>query len=389
MEGKGGSMSSSDETVSRNTYVSTKPFGLQLGAVGFAAANFIVIHGISFVVWRLFADPQAGIWKYYPQPFGAYLFWAILVIVFFGFNLEMHGFSNLSQPMEGIVATSLTLALAFAIPMLLIFGYGHLDPAFSPTKYAGHGAAGLIVLIGFYGFGVVANSMDGWPWTDAGMKQPMVGFAQIITGFFLTFVGYVVLIYPCLASWTGPNRIVMALPTAIGWFYSVITVWLTTALILDLWPYSTFKTRAGRALAAFFGNFVLGTVVYFILLALLKNVLIPADVLEKIGPAITLWPAQIGVWIVNILLFWALCCGNAPTSLSPAMNRVVRFIITWVSGIGMFVLYMKWFAIKVLNEAAIVPGFGGDPLTWVDLLNLILLIYVVYFAYYGLLKKEG
>jgi AAT family amino acid transporter len=159
------------------------PFGLQLGAVGFAIASFIVIHGISFGVWRLFADPQVGVWKYYPQPFGAYLFWAILVIVFIGFNLEMHGFSKLSQPMRGIVATAVTLAIAIVLPMLLIFGYGHLDPAFSPAKYTGHGAAGLIVLIGFYGFGVVANSTDGWPWTDAGMKQPMVGIAQIFTGF--------------------------------------------------------------------------------------------------------------------------------------------------------------------------------------------------------------
>ncbi len=382
-------MSHSSEAASENTVASSKPFGLQLGAVGFAIASFIVIQGVSFGVWRLFVDPQVGVWKFYPQPFGVYLFWAILVIVFIGFNLGMHGFSKMSQPMGGIVTTAVTLALGFAIPMLLIFGYGQLDPAFSAKNFAGHGAAGLIVLIGFYGFGVVANSMDGWPWTDAGMKQPMVGFAQIFVGFFLTFVGYITLIYPCLASWTAPDRVVMALPTAIGWFYSVITVWLTTVLVLDLWPYSMFKTRAGRAMAAFFGNFILGTILYFILLALLKNVLIPADALEKIGPAINLWPAQLGVWIVFVLLFWALCCGNAPTSLSPAMNRIARFIITYALGIGAFVVYMKWFAVEVLHEAAIVPGFGGDPLTWVDLLNLILLIFVCYFGFFGITKKEG
>jgi AAT family amino acid transporter len=48
---------------------------------------------------------------------------------------------------------------------------------------------------------------------------------------------------------------------------------------------------------------------------------------------------------------------------------------------------MRWFAMDVLHEAAIVPGFGGDPLTWVDLLNLILLIFVVYFGSYGIRKK--
>ncbi len=122
-------MSKSAETTCVGTVVGAKPFGLQLGAVGFAVASFIVIHGISFGVWRLFADPQVGIWKYYPQPFGVYLFWAILVVVFIGFNLGMHGFSQLSQPMGGIVATTVTLAFAIAIPMLLIFGYGQLDPA--------------------------------------------------------------------------------------------------------------------------------------------------------------------------------------------------------------------------------------------------------------------
>lgn len=381
-------MANSTEAVCDNTEASSRPFGLQLGAVGFAIASFIIIHGISLGVWKVFVDPEVGVWKFYPQPFGVYLFWAILAIVFIGFNCGMHGFSKLQQPMGGILATLVTLAIGFAVPMLLIFGYGKLDPAFSSTNFAGHGAAGLIVLIGFYGFGVVANSTDGWPWTDAGLNQPMVGVAQMLVGFLLTVIGYLFLIYPALASWTGPDHVLMSLPTAIGWFYSVIVVWLTTALVLDLWPYSMFGSRATRALAAFFGNFVLGTVVYFILLALLKNVLIPADALAKIGPAITLWPAQIGVWIVNMMLFWALCCGNTPTSLSPTMNRIARVVITWGLGIAAFVVYMKWFAVEVLHEAAIVPGFGGDPLTWVDLLNLILLIFVVYFGSYGIRKKE-
>lgn len=381
-------MSQTIDATGDGSVASARPFGMQLGAVGFAIANLVIIQMISYGVWLLFVDPKLGVWKFYPQPFGAYLFWAIMVLVFIGFNLGMHGFSKLSQPLGGIVSTAVTIALGFAIPMLLIFGWGSLDPAFSPEKFAGHGAAGLVVLIGFYGFGIVANSMDGWPWTDAGMQQPMVGYAQIITGFFLTVVGYMALIYPNLASWTAPDRVIMSLPTAIGWFYSVITVWLTTVLVLDLWPYSSFKTRAGRAMAAFFGNFILGTVLYYILLALLKNVLIPAAALEKIGPAINLWPAQLGVWIVHVLLMWALCCGNAPTSLSPAMNRIVRFIITWGLGIAAFVIYMNGFATNVLHEAEIVPGFGGDPLTWVDLLNLILLIFVCYFGCYGLAKKQ-
>ena len=115
----------------------------------------------------------------------------------------------------------------------------------------------------------------------------------------------------------------MALPTAIGWFYSVITVWLTTALVLDLWPYSTGETRAGRFLVAFFGNFVLGALLYFTPRALLKNVLIPADALKEIGPAINLWLARLGVWIVFMLLSRALYRGNAPNPLGPEINRMV------------------------------------------------------------------
>jgi AAT family amino acid transporter len=63
-------------------------------------------------------------------------------------------------------------------------------------------------------------------------------------------------------------------------------------------------------------------------------------------------------------------------------------VITWGLGILSFLVYMHWFAVKVLNEAVIVPGFGGDPLTWVDLLNYVLLIYIVYFGFYPLTKKE-
>lgn len=108
-------MSNSAETT-RNigTAVSAKPFGLQLGSLGFSIACFIVIHGISLGVWRLFADPKVGIWNYYPQPFGAYLFWAILVVVFIGFNLGMHGFSKLSQPMGALLPPQ--LPWPFALP---------------------------------------------------------------------------------------------------------------------------------------------------------------------------------------------------------------------------------------------------------------------------------
>jgi AAT family amino acid transporter len=364
-----------------------KPFGLELSPVVFALTCFVVIQAVSYIVWRLFVDQQEAVWKFYPQPFGVYLFWGILVVVFLGFNCGMAGFTKIKQPASGLLATALTLVLSFVLPGILIFGYGRFDPAFSPVKYAGHGAAAMIVLIGFYGFGVLSGAMDGWPWSEK-MKQPYSGLAQIAVGSVITVILYLALIYPCYASWTAPDRVLLPLPTAIGWFYSVIVCWLTTVDNEDNWPWIAFGSKGKVALAAFFGNFVGGTIIYFLFLALLKNVLIPADALVKIGGAINLWPAQLGVWIVSWGIFWLLCAGNAPQSFSPGVNRLIRFVITWGLGIGSFVIYMHWFAGSVLHEAQIVPGFGGDPLTWVDILNYIMLIYMVYFGAYPFVKKE-
>ncbi len=363
-----------------------KPFGLELGPVSFALVNLLIIWVGTYLVWLLFGDPVYSVFKAWPQPFNAYMFWAILVLVFIGFNLGMSGFCKLSQPMGGILATLVTIGVALAIPALLIHGYGALDPAFSAENYHGHGAAAMVVLIGFYGFGVIPTGMGGWPFHK--LEQPLAGWAQIFLGVTLTLIMYLAFIYPSFASWTAPDRVLMALPTVVGWFYSVIVCWLTTFLVLDNWPWSAFGSKTKVALAAFFGNFIGGTILYYLFLAMLKGFLIPADALAAIGGGINLWPAQLGVWIVTWLIFWANIAGNAPTNLSPATNRLIRFLITWALGIISFVIYMKWFAVSILNEPEIVAGFGGDPLTWVDMLNLVMLIYVCYFGFYGLRKKD-
>ena len=150
------------------TVASPKPFGLELGSVGFAVAAFFVVQLVSYGIWVLFCDPKVGVWKFYPQPFGAYLFWCLMILIWAGFNFGMHGFSRFGQPTMGIMATAFMLALGFGIPMLLIFGWGSLDPAFSSANFAGYGASGAIVLIAFYFFAFQANSTDGWPWTDVG-----------------------------------------------------------------------------------------------------------------------------------------------------------------------------------------------------------------------------
>ena len=369
------------------TVARPKPFGLELGSVGFAVAVFFVVHLVSYGIWLLFVDPKIAVWKFYPQPFGVYLFWCLMILVWVGFYFGMHGFSKIRQPAMGIMATAFMLVLAFCVPMLLIFGWGSLDPAFSPVNFAGHGISGAIVLIGFYGFAFWANSTDGWPWTDAGLKQPMLGVAQVLVGFFCTTILYLVLIYSNVAVWATPGKAIMSMPTVMGWFVGVLLSWVTTVMLTDMWPYTYFKSRAGRAIGAFVGNFVLGTGIYYFLLALVKNVLIPADALEKIGPAINLWPAQVGIWIAFWMFFWALACGNRPNSVSPVMNRITRCVIVYGLGIVSFVIHTRWFGINVLHEASVVPGFGGDPLTMVTLLALVLLVYVVFFGCYGIRRK--
>lgn len=365
------------------------PAGLALRPLAFSVAVFLIVHGISLGVWRLFADPAQAVWKYAPQPFGMYLFWGILVLVFIGFNFGMAGFSALKQPVRGCAATVVTLALSFAVPAALVHGYGALDPAFSAINGAGYGAAGLIVLIGFYGFGILATGMAGWPWSDSGLSPAASGLAQIAAGCCLTGLGYFLLIYPSVSAATAPHAILLPLPVAIGWFYSVIVAWLTTFLIFDNWPWDRLARKSHMALAALAGNFLLGTALYAVHLALLRWILIPPGAVEKIGAMLPSWPAQLGVWIAFWLIFWANVAGNWPTRFGAGTNRAIRAASCWGLGLISFFAYTRWFAGAVLHEAEIVPGFGGDPLTWVDLLNYVMLVYAVYFEFYGLSKKNG
>ncbi|WP_218883815.1 hypothetical protein [Burkholderia guangdongensis] len=352
----------------------------------FPIAVFLIVHVVSLGVWRLFVDPAIAVWRYYPQPFGMYLFWGILVLVFIGFNFGMAGFSSLKQPLRGFAATGMTLLFAFAIAGTIAHGYGFLDPAFSAASNAGYGAAGLIVLIGFYGFGIVATGMGGWPWSDAGLSPAIGGFAQLANGCCLTVLGYFLLVYPNLSSTSVSHGVLLTLPVVIGWFYSVIVAWLTTFLIFDNWPWNMLKHRSHIAFAAFAGNFLLGTAIYFGHLALLKSILIPDEALGKIGSMLPSWAAQLGVWIVFWLIFWANVTGNFPHRFGTFTDRVIRAIACWSLGVISFVIYTRWFSGVVLHESAIVPGFGGDPLTWVDLLNFVMLIYVVYFEFFGISK---
>lgn len=361
-------------------------FGLSLNPVPFALAHLIIILAVSLVVWQVFADPRQGLWKLYPQPFGAVMFWFILEVVFLAFNGELWLFQGLKQPLAGLLALLTGAVLAFLTVGILVFGIGRFEPAFNPGG-TGWTATGMIVLMGFYFFGILATNMGHWPWVDLGLKQPWVGIVEFFEGFFLAFLGYLVLIYPSVASWSQSGKVILPLATAVGWFYSVIVSWLTTANALDNWPWSRLGSRAKTALAAFGGNFIIGTGIYFLFLALLKNFLIPLEAQISLGAAITMWPAQLGVCILFWVLIWSTVFDNRP--LDTVAKKVIRVVITYGLGIITFWLYTRWFAISILHEAEISRGFGGDPLTWMDLMILVMLIYAVYFGSYGLSKKSN
>ena len=369
-------MSGSEEVV-----IDKKKFGLSLNPVAFALAHLAIIFLVSLFVWNMFADPKKAIWALKPGVFDAVLFWMIMEVVFLVFMLEFWPFTGLKQPIMGLAVFLTSAVLALLTVGILAYGVGRLVPAFDPNGM-GWTASGMIVLMGFYFYGILTNSMGHWPWIDLGLKQPVIAIIEFFEGFFFCFIGYQVLIYPTVS---GSTKIIMSLPTAVGWFYSVILVWLTVSNALDGWPWNLLGTRAKNAIGAFVGNFIIGTGAYYLLLALLKGVLIPAEAQEVIGAGITMWPAQLGVCIVFWILTWSIVFDNNP--IDSIGRKVSRIVITYSLGLITFLVFTRGLAVNILHEAEVVKGFGGNPLSFMDLAVLVMLIYAIYFGSYGFNRK--
>ena len=374
-------MDASTNVSANEIVVEKKEFGLSLNPVMFALVHLAIILLVSLVVWNMFADPKQAILALKPGVFDAVLFWFIMEVVFFVFMLEFWPFTRLKQPLMGLAVFLASAVSAFLTVSILVYGVGRYVPAFDPNGM-GWTAAGMIVLMGFYFYGCLTNSMGHWPWVDLGLKQPVVAIIEFFEGFFLCFIGYQVLIYPTVS---GSTKIIMSLPTAVGWFYSVILVWLTISNGLGGWPWNLLGSRAKTAVGAFFGNFILGTGAYYLLLALLKGILIPAEAQKIIGAGITMWPAQLGVCIVFWVLTWSIVIDNNP--IDTISRRVSRIVITYGLGLVTFLGFTRGFAVSVLHEAEVIKGFGGNPLSFVDLLVLVMLIFAIYFGSYGLNRK--
>ncbi len=145
--------------------------------IGFGIANLVIVLVLAVASWYLLADPTTSPWSFYPLPFNAALFWAILFVVFIGFNCEFAGFDRLPQPAKGLAIMVATAVFAVVVTWLLANGLGSLYPDFAADREGGLGyfAGALFVLFGFGTWVMVVLNWQHWPWTSLGMKQPLVG----------------------------------------------------------------------------------------------------------------------------------------------------------------------------------------------------------------------
>ncbi len=357
----------------------------------FGLANLAAVCVLSLVSWYLLVDPDVSPLDAYPQPYGAYLFWGILVVVWLGFCLEFSPFERLVQPMRGIVIFGVTVVIAFAITIFLAHGWGAIDNSFSARRDlgAGYGAGSLWVLFGFLTYVMSVVNWNHWPWTEH-VRQPWLGLAEISLLIVPTSVLYGVFALPTLVSWLDPAHALMTSGTATGWFYAMIVSSIVTGTLLDNWPWRLAGSPVRIVLASTIGNLVVGTGLFFAGKEL-AALLIGSDNSSLLGAGITTFPAQIGVCWVFWAVMWSNAFGNWPTKLGKAPTYVLRVAVTLALGIATFCLYYFLLAKYVLHEPPVVGsppsntlGISGNALGWMDWMIFWALIYILCFDSFGL-----
>ncbi|NDK91595.1 hypothetical protein GYA93_18720 [Gordonia desulfuricans] len=344
--------------------------------VAFGLANIAIVVALSLATWYLLADPTTSPWNFYPLPFNAALFWAILFIVFIGFNAEFHGFDRWGQPARGLAILACTAVFAVVVTWLLGSGLGAIFPDFAGSREGGLGyfTGALFVLFGFGTWVMVVLNWQHWPWTALGMKQPLIGLCEIAFVAVPTLALYVVLGLPAVSSSIADPP--MSVDTVLGWFYSIVVSVILTGQTLDNWPWKLFGGGGRTALAATIGNVVVGTGIYFIMVPLAEFLVGPTATTE-LGSVLHQFPAQIGVCWAFWMIFWANGFGNR---FAPP----IRAVLTFALAIGTFLLYYRFAAQHVLHEPAVADGLYGNALGFIDWLVLWTLIYVVGFGSIGL-----
>lgn len=345
-------------------------------------ATLVVVVVVSLLGWYLLADPTTSPLGAYPLPFTAALFWALMFVVWTGFNLELFGFSRLPQPLRGVVYLAATVVFAVVVTWALAAGLGSVAPDFAASREGGTGyfTGALFVLFGFSTYVLVVLNWAHWPWTDLGLKQPMVGLCEVAFVFVPTVLLYALLGIPSVSATGAPLLSVNAL---LGWYYSIIVAIVVTGLTLENWPWRLAGSRARVAGVSLVGDIVLGTALYVGLLAVCK-LLIGAETVALLGDAIHQFPAQLGVCWVAWMIMWGNAFGNKPTGLGDAANLAARVVITFGLAVGTFCLYYYVLAGGLLHEPVVAGGLYGNALGFMDWFALVTLLYVVGFESYGL-----
>lgn len=347
----------------------------------YGLANLAVVAVVTFGAWYAFSDPTTSPLDVYPLPFNAALFWALLFVVWSGFNLEFSGFSKLPQPLMGLAILASTVIFAVVVTYALSAGLGHFDVNFSPDREGGTGyfTGALFVLFGFSTYVLASVSWGHWPWTDLGLKQPLVGLCEIAFMILPTLGLYVVLGIPAVSETVQSRTALMSVDTLLGWYYSLIVAIVLTGSTMENWPWRLMGTRARVAAAATVGNIVLGTVLYFALLAVCRAV-IGSTTVDALGGVIHQFPSQLGVCWVAWMILWANAFGNRPTALGELANFAARAAITFGFALGTFILYYYVLAEHLLHEPAVAGRLHGNALGFMDLFALVALLYVVGFG---------
>ena len=311
------------------------------------------------------------------MPFNALLFWALLFVVWSGFNLEFAGFTRLRQPWRGVAVTVAALAFAVGVTWSLAVGLGHFFPGLAPSREDGAGffTGALFVLFGFSTYVMAVVNWSHWPWTDLGLRQPLVGLCEIAFLLLPTGLLWVILGVPAVTE--GPTPL-MSVDTLLGWYYSIIVAVVLTGLTLENWPWRRAGSRARVAAASLLGNVVLGTALHVALRGVSEQ-LIGAETVGRLGPAIDQFPAQLGVCWVAWMIVWANCFGNRPAGLGVASDLAARFAITFSLGVVTFVLYYRVLAEHLIHEPPVAGGLSGNALGFLDWFALVALLHVVGF----------
>lgn len=353
-------------------------------------SNLVIVLIATLVGWYLLNDPETSPQDVYPLPFNAALFWALLFVVWSGFNLEFAGFTRLAQPLRGIAITAATAAFAITVTYALAHGVGHFYPDFAAARDGGTGyfTGALFVLFGFSTWVLVVVNWAHWPWTDLGMTQPMVGLCEIAFLLLPTTILYVVLGVPAVSETVESGSAVIGVDTLLGWYYSIIVAVVLTGLTMDNFPWRLAGSRGRIALASLIGNVILGTVLYFVLLGASK-LLIGSGTVAELGGVIHQFPSQLGVCWVAWMIMWANAFGNKPTGLGDTANLAARVAITFILAVATFLLYYYFLAEHLLHEPPVAGNLSGNALGFMDWFALVTLLYVVGFESFGLRKPPA